>query len=115
MGKWRQVAGPGDRVEVPIGAPHTFRAIGDEPLRLRFELRPAPPSTTAFFERYFALGQAGRMNRHGMPNPLDMALLWPLASEHVVLAGPPARAQDALFRALGPLARLVRSARAGGG
>jgi hypothetical protein len=55
------------------------------------------------------------MNRHGMPNPLDMALLWPLASEHVVLAGPPARAQDALFRALAPVARLVRSARAGRG
>ena len=115
VGDWQQVAGPGDRVEVPIGAPHTFRAIGDDPLRLRFELRPAPPSTAVFFERYFELGRQGRMNRWGMPNPLDMALLWPLASEHVVLAGPPARLQGALFRGLGPLARLVRSERAGGG
>ena len=115
VGDWQQVAGAGDRVEVPIGAPHGFRAIGDEPLRLRFELRPAPPSTAEFFERYFALGQAGRMNRWGMPNPLDMALLWPLASEHVVLAGPPPAAQGTLFRALAPISRLVRSDRGRGG
>ena len=115
VGGWQQVAGPGERVNAPIGAPHTFRAIGDEELRLRLELRPAPPSTAAFFERYFELGRQGRMNRWGMPGPLDMALLWPLASEHVVLAGPPARAQDALFRALAPLARLLRRRRVSSG
>lgn len=115
VGDWQQVAGPGDRVEVPIGEPHGFRAIGDGDLCLRLELRPAPPSTSAFFERYFALGQAGRMNRWGMPNPLEMALLWPDVREHVVLAGPPARVQDAFFKALAPIGRLVRSARPAGG
>jgi mannose-6-phosphate isomerase-like protein (cupin superfamily) len=115
VGDWQRVAGPGDRVEVPIGAPHTFRAIGDGELRVRFELRPAPPSTADFFERYFALGRRGRMNRWGLPNPLEMALLWPIASEHVVLAAPPPAAQGALFRALAPVARLVRSERGRGG
>ena len=112
VGDWKQVAGPGDRVEVPSGVPHGFRAIGDGELRLRLELRPAPPSTARFFELYFALGQARRMNRWGMPSPLDMARIWPEVAEHVMLAGPPARVQGAVFKALAPIGRLVRSARA---
>ena len=109
VGKWQRVARRGDRVEVPVGTPHSFRNAGDDELRLRIELRPAPPSTERFFELYFGLGQAGRMSRRGLPNPLDMALMWPQVSDHVVLAWPPAPVQDAVFRALAPLARRFRS------
>jgi hypothetical protein len=41
-----------------------------------------------------------------MPGLLDIALIWPLVSDHAVLASPPPAVQNALFRALGPVARL---------
>lgn len=106
VGGREQSARAGERVEVPAGTAHTFRTAGEEELRLLIELRPAPPSTARFFELYLGLGQEGRMSRRGMPDPLDMALIWPLVSEHVVLPLPPAPVQAAVFRALRPLARL---------
>jgi mannose-6-phosphate isomerase-like protein (cupin superfamily) len=103
-----RVFGTGQTVEVPAGTKHTFRNAGDDEMRVIFEFRPAPASTERFYELYFGFAQEGRVNSNSLPDLLDIALIWPLVSDHAVLAKPPAWVQNALFRALLPIARALR-------
>jgi hypothetical protein len=75
---------------------------------VRFEFRPAPPTTEQFYELYFAFAQQGRVNAKAMPDLLDVATVWPITSHHAVLASPPAAIQHALFRLLAPIARAAK-------
>jgi hypothetical protein len=102
-----RVFGAGDTIDVPQGTPHTFANAGTDEMRVRFEFRPAPPTTEQFYELYFAFAQHGRVNTKGMPGLLDVATVWPVTSEHAVLATPPPAIQHALFRVLGPVARMI--------
>ncbi|HEY8867733.1 MAG TPA: cupin domain-containing protein [Solirubrobacteraceae bacterium] len=101
-----QVLGAGETIEVPAGRRHTFGNAGDEKMRVLFEFRPALDSTERFYELYFAFAQEGRVNQKAMPGLLDIATVWPLVSEHAVLAKPPAWVQHSLFRVLSPIARV---------
>ncbi len=65
------------------------------------EFRPAPPSTALFYELLFGLAQEGRMKGGEQPGMLDMAMIWPLTSEHTVFTKPPAW----VLGALGPFAK----------
>ena len=103
----RQVLTAGDTIDVPRGTPHTFANAGADEMRVRFEFRPALTSTDQFYELYFAFAQQGRVNAKAMPGLLDIATVWPVTSEHAVLATPPAVIQNALFRVLGPIARIT--------
>ena len=76
-------------------------------MRVRFEFRPALTSTERFYELYFAFAHEGRVNAKAMPGLLDIAPVWPITSEHAVLATPPPVIQHALFRVLGPVARIT--------
>ncbi len=96
----------GETIEVPAGTRHTFRNAGDDEMRVVFEFRPAPDSTERFYEVYFGFAQEGRVNAKAMPGLLDIALIWPLVSDHAVLATPPTWVQNSLFRVLAPLARV---------
>jgi mannose-6-phosphate isomerase-like protein (cupin superfamily) len=103
-----QVLSAGETIDVPQGTSHTFANAGPDEMRVRFEFRPAQPSTEQFYELYFAFAQQGRVNASAMPGLLDIATVWRLTSEHAVLARPPAVIQHALFRALAPVARIAR-------
>jgi quercetin dioxygenase-like cupin family protein len=103
----RHVLGAGDTIDVPRGTRHTFANAGADQMHVRFEFRPALTSTDRFYELYFAFAQQGRVNAKGMPGLLDIATVWPITSEHAVLATPPPVVQHALFRVLGPVARLI--------
>lgn len=103
----RHVLGAGQRIDVPAGTKHTFANAGEEEMRVMAEFRPGLESTDRFYELYFGFAQQGRVNAKGMPGLLDIATVWPLTSEHAVLAKPPAWVQHALFRALAPIARLA--------
>jgi quercetin dioxygenase-like cupin family protein len=103
----RHVLGPGDTIEVPRGTRHTFANAGAHEMRVRFEFRPALTSTERFYELYFAFAHEGRVNAKAMPGLLDIATVWPITSEHAVLATPPPVIQHALFRVLGPVARIT--------
>lgn len=102
-----RVLGEGQTIDVPAGTRHTFSNAGDDEMRVSFEFRPAPESTERFYELYFGFAQEGRVNSKAMPGLLDIALGWPLVSDHAVLATPPAWVQNALFRALLPIARVL--------
>jgi len=103
----RHVLAVGDTVDVPRGTKHTFANAGADEMRVRFEFRPALPSTDRFYELYFAFAQQGRVNAKAMPSLLDIATVWPVTSEHAVLATPPAVIQHARFRVLTPAARIA--------
>ncbi len=104
----RHVLGAGNTVDVPRGTKHTFANAGEDEMRVRFEFRPALPSTDRFYELYFAFAQQGRVDIKAMPSLLDIATVWPITSEHAVLATPPAIIQHALFRGLAPAARIAK-------
>jgi hypothetical protein len=76
-------------------------------MRVVFEFRPAPESTTRSYELYFGFAQEGRVDPKAMPGLLDLATVWSETSEHAVLARPPAWLQNAVLRALRPLARVM--------
>ena len=101
------VLGAGDTIDVPRGTAHTFANAGADEMRVRFEFYPALTSTERFYELYFAFAQQGRVNARAMPGLLDVATVWPVTSEHAVLATPSPFIQHALFRVLGPVARIT--------
>src|SRR6266700_3055258 len=93
--------------------PHNHKTLGCQPqttpkMRVMFEFRPAADSTQRFYELYFGFAQEGRVPSKALPGLLDIVLIWPLVSDHAVLAKPPAWIQNALFRALLPIARALR-------
>jgi mannose-6-phosphate isomerase-like protein (cupin superfamily) len=103
----RRVLGAGEAIDVPAGTRHTFWNAGDDEMRVIFEFRPATTSTERFYELYFGFAQEGRVNADAMPGLLDIATAWEECAEHAVLSTPPAWVQRALFRALGPIAKLT--------
>jgi quercetin dioxygenase-like cupin family protein len=90
----------GDVAVVPPGRPHAWWNAGDDEARLLGELRPAL-RTEMFFETFFGLAQDGKVNRKGLPNLLQLAVLMREYPEEIRLARPSAGMQKALF---GPLA-----------
>ena len=75
VGLRKQMARPGDVVEVAPGVAHSFANAGPDEARVRVEVRPALAMEDMFAE-VIALAQAGRMTRRGMPrSPLDLAVL----------------------------------------
>lgn len=96
--------GPGDVAAVPPGTPHVWTALTD--VRMTVTLEPAL-TADVFFEDYCALAHDGRVDGHGMPTPLHMAVLADDHRDVVYLAGPPAALQRVLFRVLGAVGRAL--------
>lgn len=67
------LAGPGDTVVVPPDTYHRFANAGEEPARVRVEVRP-PLEMQRLYETVVALAQEGRTLASGLPRPLDLAL-----------------------------------------
>jgi mannose-6-phosphate isomerase-like protein (cupin superfamily) len=73
IGLRTRLARPGDALEVPPGAMHSFANVGDTEAHLHVEVRPALRLEEMLAE-IVALAQAGRMTRRGLPrNLLDVA------------------------------------------
>lgn len=97
--------GPGARLEIPRGAPHTFRNEGSEEAHSIQEFRPAL-RIAEFFETLFMLAQRGELSASGMPSPLQCALSVPAFGREIRLASPPWLVQRLGLAPLVPLARL---------
>ena len=74
IGGRKVVRGPGEHVEIPAGQRHRVRNEGEEPLRVRAQLRPALGAED-IFEAIYTLGAQGRVNRFGAPSPRQTARL----------------------------------------
>ena len=100
------VAGPGETVVVPAGSSHRFRNLGDTEARFVCEVRPAL-QFERLLETMFALANAGKTNRKGMPNPLRLAVIANAHFDDVRLPFPPAWVQKAGLVMGAPLGRLI--------
>jgi len=105
--------GAGGTAVVPPGMPHVWHAAGDRELRLTITFEPALEAA-AFFERFFALAQAGRTRADGTMRLLDAVAVLDESRDFLYLAKPPVAVQKAAVRALAPLARLLGGGRAPG-
>lgn len=95
----------GDVAVIPRGRPHRWWNSGDEEVHVLGEFRPAL-RTEMFFETFFGLGQDGKTNRRGLPNPLQLAVLLREYDKELRLARPPAAVQKLLFAPLAGLGRM---------
>ena len=105
--------GAGGRAVVPPGTPHVWHAVGDGELRLTITFEPALEAVT-FFERFFALAQAGRTKADGTMRLLDAVAVLDESRGFLYLAKPPVAVQKAVVRLLAPIARLLGGGRVPG-
>lgn len=93
----------GEELIVPPRIPHRwFNETGDE-VRIAFEIRPALP-LDRFLESVFALVQAGKTNRKGLPRALPLA---PILARHRDVVCPPLPVQRMLLGVLARVAKLL--------
>jgi len=60
-----------------------------------------------FFETLYGLGQDGKVNQDGMPNPLQFALILKKFQPHAYVAGIPIPVQHLLFGILAGIGRVM--------
>ena len=106
VGGKKLVAGPGQRLTVPAGAPHRFWNAGDEEAHFVCEVRPAL-QFEALLETMFALAADGETNRKGMPNPLRLAVIANAHFDTVRLPFPPAVVQRIGLALGAPVGRML--------
>jgi mannose-6-phosphate isomerase-like protein (cupin superfamily) len=105
-GRTKLVAGPGEHIVIPAGTAHTFWNAGDDVARFLCEVRPAL-QFEQLIETMFGLASAGRTNRKGMPNPLQLAVVARHHFDDVRLPYPPVWMQRVGLAVAAPLGRLL--------
>lgn len=105
VGGMERIVGPGEAVDIPPNVPHTFWNADDEEAHAVQEFRPAL-KIEDFFDTYFALARAGKLNRQGIPNLLHMAVLMQMYDHEIRVTRPPRIVQKLLMWTLAPLGRL---------
>jgi mannose-6-phosphate isomerase-like protein (cupin superfamily) len=101
-----RVLDPGASIRIPAGAPHTFRVVGDEPVRTVVDYTP-PGRYEDFIDTLYALARAGKTDDNGAPtNILRTAVVARPHLDEFALAKPPYAVQKVLFTVLAPIGRL---------
>jgi quercetin dioxygenase-like cupin family protein len=98
--------GAGEKVGIPANVPHYFWNESDDEAHAIQEFRPAL-KTEDFFDTYFALARAGRLNEKGLPNLLVMAVLMREYDREMRVVQPPRLLQTLLMWTLSPFGRLL--------
>ncbi len=96
---------PGDVLEIPPGTPHSLWT-DDEPATTRWHTLPAL-RTREFMRKLYELAAQGRTNAAGVPNLLQVSVLFSAYADEIRLLRPPAPVQRILFGLLAPAARLL--------
>jgi mannose-6-phosphate isomerase-like protein (cupin superfamily) len=98
---------PGEAVDIPRNVRHYFWNDSEEEAHAIQEFRPAL-KTENFFDTYFALAMAGKLNEKGMPpNLLHMAVLIREYDPVIRVTQPPRLVQLLLMWSLSPIGRLL--------
>ncbi len=104
-GAERVVEAPGS-IDIPRGTSHTFRVVGDQPVRTIVDHRN-PGRFEDFIDRLYALARDGKTDERGSPrNILQTAVIARPHLDEFALAKPPYAVQKVLFAVLAPLGRL---------
>jgi hypothetical protein len=95
---------PGESISIPADTPHRFWNDGDDDAHWIGSFRPAL-ATADFFETFFALAAADKLDANGMPRPLQLAVMVPEFESEIRPLSPPWPVLRAVAAVLGPLAR----------
>lgn len=104
IGGRKELLGPGRAAEVPAGVVHDWWQVGDQEAVVLVEVNPG----ARFVEMvgtFFGLARDGKVDKKGMPHPLQLALSAKDYSDTMIVAKPPPWVQKALFGVLAPIAR----------
>ncbi len=112
LGADEKTAQPGETIAFPPSVPHMHPwNVGREELRVRQTTLPPRPdldglgATMTAIETLIHLAQQGKVNRDGLPNPFQLALLLRSMQPHTYLAGLPIAAQRSFFSLLAAVGR----------
>lgn len=114
IGGEERSAEPGASLVFPPGVVHIHPwSDSDEELHVRQTAEAEPPDLAGLMASLqaaitiFGLASAGRVDRKGLPNPLQLAVLAATTIPATYLAGPPRALQRVAFRALASVGRLL--------
>ena len=95
---------PGETAVVEPSVWHDWWNASERDARVRVEVTPGE-RFLHMIETFFGLARLGRVNRKGMPSPLQLALTAVEFSDIIVFRSPPLAVQRAIFGALTRIAR----------
>ena len=97
-----RTVGPGEQMVIPPRASHCFWVEGNEEAHDTAAFEPAL-NIEDFFETYFALAREGKLNAHGLPNLLMIAVMGQTFWQEIRFTQPPFWIQRILYATLAPL------------
>ena len=106
VGRETVTAQPGDCLVVPAGTPHKFWNAGSVDAIFVAEVRPAL-QFEALLATMFALAADGKTNAHGMPNPLQLAVIAHAYADTIRVPVPPEFVQRAGLALAAPVGRML--------
>jgi quercetin dioxygenase-like cupin family protein len=104
IGDREAALGPGGSAEVPAGVVHDWWQVGDEEAVVVGEVDPGA-RFTEMVGTFFGLARDGKVDKNGMPHPLQLALSARDYTDTMVMVKPPPWIQRIVFAVLAPIAR----------
>jgi len=102
-----RVYAAGEHITIPPGTPHAWWSSGDDELRVLLEFSPAG-RFAEFITTFFALAQAGKTTKGGIPkNLLQLAVTFGEYRDVIHGTTPPWALQQVLFALLVPIGRFL--------
>jgi quercetin dioxygenase-like cupin family protein len=104
IGDREETLGPGGAAEVPAGVVHDWWQVGEEEAVVVAEVDPGR-RFTEMVGTFFGLARDGKVDKKGVPHPLQLALTARDYRDTMVVAKPPPWVQGLVFGVLAPIAR----------
>ncbi len=104
IGEEEHLLGPGDTAEVPPNTMHDWWQVGEETAEVVVEVSPGD-RFVQLVGSIFGLARDGKVDRKGVPKPLQLAVSATAFRDVMVVASPPVWLQNALFGILAPIGR----------
>lgn len=104
IGDGERTLGPGDSAEVPVETIHDWWQVGQESASVVVEVDPGE-RFVEMVGTFFGLARDGKVDRKGMPHPLQLAVTASAYRETMVPASPPVAVQRLAFGILAPIGR----------
>lgn len=106
IGGEERLLGPGESAEVPPDTLHDWWQVGEEEAQVLVEVEPGD-RFVEMVGAFFGLARDGKVDRKGVPRPLQLAVSAKGYSDVMVVASPPPWAQRLVFGLLAPLGRAL--------
>jgi quercetin dioxygenase-like cupin family protein len=104
VGDREQTLGAGQSLAVAPGTPHTWWNDGHDEAHVRVEFRPALHFET-ILETGYGLARDGKTNEKGVPNPLQLGVMFNEYRDEIYLAALPIAVQKVLWALLGTIGK----------